>query len=101
MPIFNFGKLFLDITTLTTGKYDALTSTYIPGPGLSLSTFTQQLPNDLKPVYGNGLSSNATIIPEPYLSMWYLVMNIVVYSFLTWYLDNVIPNEYGYRRSIL
>jgi len=33
IPFFNFGKIFLDISSYTTGRLDTLTQTFIPGPG--------------------------------------------------------------------
>ncbi|KAJ3192478.1 ATP-binding cassette sub- A member 1 [Irineochytrium annulatum] len=94
LPFFNFGKLFLDISTFTTGMLDGLTSTFVPGPGFPWSALYTPVPQNLQPVYGNGQYPN---IPPPVDSMYYLLMNIVVYGALTWYLDNVIPNEYGYH----
>lgn len=33
IPFFNFGKVFLDITQLSQGMVDQLTSTQLPAPG--------------------------------------------------------------------
>lgn len=45
LPFFNFGKLVLDVSQLTTGKLDALTETYIAGPGLSPWYIPLLMPN--------------------------------------------------------
>ncbi|KAJ3217033.1 ATP-binding cassette sub- A member 1 [Dinochytrium kinnereticum] len=93
LPFFNFGKIFLDIMSLTTGKLDVLTSTYIPGPGFPWSSLFQPIPKDFLPIYPSGSSP---AIPLPIGAVHNLLANIAIYGVLTWYFDNVIPNEYGY-----
>ena len=44
-------------------------------------------------------SGNYTF-PPPVQGMEFMVMNLFLYAFLTWYLDNVIPDEYGQRRPL-
>ncbi|KAI9098683.1 hypothetical protein DFS34DRAFT_618514 [Phlyctochytrium arcticum] len=93
LPFFNFGKAFLDISTYTTGKLDSLTNTFIEGPGFAWSTIYQKLPDNLRPVYGSG---DVPDIP-PLVQSWYLLlMNMLVYGILTWYLDAVIKDEFGW-----
>ncbi|KAJ3213534.1 ATP-binding cassette sub- A member 1 [Dinochytrium kinnereticum] len=91
IPFFNFGKLFLDITTLTTGRLDTLTQTFIPGPGFPWSQLYETLPDQLLPLYDGGYPTVTT----PVVSWYLLIMNIFLYSILLWFFDNVIPNEYG------
>ncbi|KAJ3299116.1 ATP-binding cassette sub- A member 1 [Borealophlyctis nickersoniae] len=93
LPFFNFGKIFLDITTYTTGKLDVLTQTYIPGPGFQWNSLYAAIPDNLRPVYGSGTIPD---IPPPVQSWYFLLFDMAVYAILTWYLDNVIPNEFGY-----
>lgn len=97
VPFFNFGKMFLDITTLTTGKLDAITATFIPGPGFSFSALYNVIDSNLLPTYADG----HPLVPPPVQSLYFLIMNIAVYGVLTWYLDKIIANEFGYRRPIL
>ncbi|KAI8909840.1 hypothetical protein EDD86DRAFT_247174 [Gorgonomyces haynaldii] len=97
LPFFNFGRMFLDITTLTTGSYDALTNTYIPGPGFPWSQLYDKIDEKLLPLYGDNLPPN---LPPPVQTWYILLLNVVGYWLLTWYLDNVIPNEFGYKRPI-
>ncbi|KAI8921283.1 hypothetical protein DFJ77DRAFT_449232 [Powellomyces hirtus] len=92
-PFFNFGKMFLDITTYTTGRLDTLTNTFIPGPGFAWSTLFQSLPNDLRPTYGSGSTPD---VPPPIDSWRFLLMNMLFYGVLTWYFDCVIPDEFGW-----
>ncbi|KAJ3018234.1 ATP-binding cassette sub- A member 1 [Thoreauomyces humboldtii] len=92
-PFFNFGKMFLDITTYTTGRLDSLTNTFIPGPGFSWSTLHSTLPAELLPTYGSGTTP---AVPVPVDSWKYLLMNMLFYGVLTWYLDCVIPDEFGW-----
>ncbi|KAJ3185215.1 ATP-binding cassette sub- A member 1 [Gaertneriomyces sp. JEL0708] len=92
LPFFNFGKIFLDFTTLTTGRLDSLTSTFIPGPGFPWSQLYEKIPSDLTPIYSNG---NVPDIPVPVESWYLLLMNIALYGVLTLYFDAVIPDEFG------
>ncbi|RIA85383.1 hypothetical protein C1645_781967 [Glomus cerebriforme] len=88
IPFFNFGKIFLDISNLASGNLDELTQTLIPGPGFKWNDLYKRI--DDKPE-----------VPAPIQSLYFLLMNIVFYSILTWYFDKVIPNEYGNRRNPL
>ncbi|KAJ3054920.1 ATP-binding cassette sub- A member 1 [Rhizophlyctis rosea] len=97
-PFFNFGKVFLDIVTYTTGTLDNLTNTYIPGPGFKWGSLYEPLPNDLRPTYGD--DGAVPDIPPPVQSFYFLLMNMAIFAALTWYFDNVIPNEFGYKKPI-
>ncbi|KAL2915617.1 hypothetical protein HK105_204802 [Polyrhizophydium stewartii] len=91
LPFFNFGHMFLDISSMTTGQLDRLTNTYIPGPGFPWSALYSAPPSDTLPFYGD----NPPAVP-PVIQAWYLlIMDCFVYGLLLWYCDNVIPNEYG------
>nr|KAJ3419409.1 ATP-binding cassette sub- A member 1 [Polyrhizophydium stewartii] len=91
-PFFNFGHMFLDISTLTTGQLDQLTSTYIPGPGFPWSSLYSPLPSTSLPVYGDNKPPDVPAVVQA----WYLlIMDCFVYGLLLWYFDNVIPNEFG------
>ncbi|ORZ30829.1 hypothetical protein BCR44DRAFT_1443906 [Catenaria anguillulae PL171] len=85
LPFFHFGKLFIDISLRTSGRFDFLTGTNIPGPG-----FPDQLPT-----FGGTRKPN---VPYPATSMHLLIFNIVLYTLLAWYFDKVIPDEYGRRQ---
>ncbi|KAJ3337626.1 ATP-binding cassette sub- A member 1 [Gonapodya sp. JEL0774] len=89
-----FGKMFLDITTLTTGKIDTLTSTYIQGPGFPWAQLYNPVPNNLLPVYGD----YQPIVPAPVQSWHFLLIDIVFFGVLTWYFDQVIQDEFGVAR---
>ena len=89
--------MFLDITTLTTGLLDSLTQTYIPGPGFAWSDLYSSFPNSSLPIYGTAGAPN---VPAPASSWNYLIMDCFFYGGLLWYLDNVIPNEFGMRRPM-
>ncbi|KAL5032325.1 hypothetical protein RTP6_000451 [Batrachochytrium dendrobatidis] len=92
IPFFNFGHMFLDIATLTTGMLDTLTNTYIPGPGFPWATLYTSVPRDSLPTYGDGLPP---VVPQT-IQAWYLmIMDCFFYGILLWYFDNVIPNEFG------
>ena len=89
--------MFLDITTLTTGLLDTLTQTYIPGPGFGWSDLYKNFPNSSLPSYG---ANGTPDVPPPANAWNYLIMDCFFYGFLLWYLDNVIPNEYGMSRPL-
>jgi hypothetical protein len=92
IPSFNFSKIFLDICTLTIGSADVLTSTYTKGPGFYFSSLYTNVSSELLPVYEDGSQPN---IPLTYWSLCLLLGNMLFFSLLAWYFDNVIPNEFG------
>jgi hypothetical protein len=86
--------MFLDITTFTTGKLEEFTGTFIPGPGMDWAGLYKSVPDQLQPIYSDGTRPN---IPPAVTNFYYLLMNIAFYGFLTFYLDNVLPDEFGNR----
>lgn len=92
-PFFNFGKLFLDISTLTTGKPSAVTGTYSSGPGAPWSALFIPVISELLPTYGDGTIPKPT---SPLISVYLLIMDCAIFAVLTWYCDAVVPNEFGY-----
>ncbi|KAJ3267738.1 ATP-binding cassette sub- A member 1, partial [Terramyces sp. JEL0728] len=96
-PFFNFGHIFLDITTLTTGVLDQLTQNYTPGPGFPWSTLYNKFPATSLPSYG---SAGLPDVPAPIQAWYFLIMNCFFYGILLWFFDNVIPNEFGASRPI-
>ena len=98
LPFFNFGKMFLDISTSTTGRLDELTNTYVAGPGFPWSSLFQTIPSNLLPTYPDGTKPS---VPAPVISWYLLIMDILLYAILTWYLDQVLPDQFGYRISPL
>ena len=95
-PFFNFGRMFLDINTFTTGKLDELTDTFIPGPGLDWSRLYSTVPEYVQPIYSDGTRPN---IPPPADNFYWFLINIAFYGFLTFYFDNILPDEFGNRLS--
>ncbi|KAG5460735.1 MAG: hypothetical protein BJ554DRAFT_7177, partial [Olpidium bornovanus] len=76
------------MNSLTTGTHDALTDTFIAGPGFGWDDMYRS-PN-----------SGGTVVPPPPVHSWnYLVMNAFVYLILALYLDQVVPDEYGCARK--
>ncbi|KAI8611892.1 hypothetical protein BC830DRAFT_1068307 [Chytriomyces sp. MP71] len=92
VPFFNFGHMFLDIASLTTGTSDPLTNSYIPGPGFSLAILTG-MPASATASLGKDLD-----LPAPIQALYFMVMNIVVYFILALYFDAVLPDIYGNYR---
>ncbi|KAI8919679.1 P-loop containing nucleoside triphosphate hydrolase protein [Entophlyctis helioformis] len=97
LPFFNFGHMFLDISTLTTGQLDTLTNTFIPGPGFPWESLYSALPNSSLPVFAGGIPP---AVPPPVQAWYFLIMNCAVYGALLWFFDNVIPDEFGMSRPI-
>ncbi|KAJ2990991.1 ATP-binding cassette sub- A member 1 [Globomyces sp. JEL0801] len=95
IPFFSFGRMFLDISILTTGNFDQLTQTVTPGPGFQWNTLYDPIPNSSLIPNGN---DGYPLVPRPLDSLIYLIYTMVGYYILTWYFDNIIPNEYGYSR---
>jgi ABC-type multidrug transport system ATPase subunit len=96
IPFFNFGKIFLDISTYTTGTYDFLTDSIVAGPGFAWSNLYEAIPVELRPRYDGAIPD----LPAPVQSWGFMFMNVIVFSFLTWYFDNVIPDEFGKRKPL-
>lgn len=94
LPFFNFGAMFLNISTLTTGQYDQITNQYIPGNEFSWSDLYIPIPTNLLPTYTD---STNPVVPAPINIFYWFILNILLYSVLTWYLDRALPNEYGVR----
>eukprot|EP00842_Homolaphlyctis_polyrhiza_P000564 jgi/Hompol1/1508/HPOL_000597-RA len=92
LPFFNFGLIFLQISTLTTGSIDQLTGTFIPGPGFPWSALYNQLPKTLLTAYG---SKGYPDVPTPVKSWIWMIIDAFLFGLLLWFFDNVIPNEFG------
>ncbi|CAG8468063.1 989_t:CDS:2, partial [Scutellospora calospora] len=93
LPFFNFGKFYLDLSMLTAGKLDQVTQTVIPGPGFAWDNLYNTIPDTYLPVYDT--SNIKPAVPPPIQSWYFLLMNIGFYFLLTWYLDKIIPDEFG------
>ncbi|KAG0269989.1 ATP-binding cassette sub- A member 1 [Actinomortierella ambigua] len=100
LPFFNFGKIFLDISMLSTGRYDVLTDTYVPGPGFHWSDLYQPIPQMYTPTYDEYRTRHPDV-PAPIQSWYLLLMNIGFFAILTLYFDQVVADEYGNRRHAL
>ena len=83
--------------SLTTGKLDLLTDTFVPGPGCSFASLVNKLPTNLIPNYPNGVVPN---IPPTAHSIYFLLMNISLYYVLALYFDQVIVTKFGKRRGL-
>ncbi|KAI9597443.1 hypothetical protein BDF19DRAFT_435110 [Syncephalis fuscata] len=90
IPFFNFGKLYLDISRYTAGKYSVVTGEYTKGLGFPWSRLYEDLSTD---VTSSAILSER--VPRPIVSWYLLIANIGFYLLLTWYFDKVIPSEFG------
>lgn len=88
-PFFNFGKLYVDVAACSAGKYSFATNTIIPGPGFPFSQLFSVIPQEVQPTGDN------YDLPVPAQALYFLLWNIFFYAALTWFLDEVIPDEYG------
>ena len=82
LPFFNFGKVFLDISTFN--------SNTIPGQATTENKFFEF--SDIFAAPKFLLSGD---VPAPIQSWYFLIMNCFVFGVLVWYLDNVVPDAYG------
>lgn len=98
LPFFNFGKMFLDISSATVGKFDSTTETYTPGPGFNWSSIYTPLPEYLLPSFSSA-GIRKPNVPSPIASWYLMLMNIGIFLFLAIYLDQVAPNEVGQRKG--
>lgn len=101
IPFFNFGKIYLDISVLTSGKLDVLSSTYTGGPGFHWSDLYKYLDSSFLPIYGDDGDYRYPDLPTPVQAWYFLLMNIGVYFLLTLYFDRVISTYSGRRESFL
>ncbi|KAG0211088.1 ATP-binding cassette sub- A member 1 [Mortierella sp. GBA30] len=100
IPFFNFGKIFLDMSLFATGRFDLLTSTYIPGPGFHWNDLYNKIPSDYTPTYDDARTRHPDV-PAPIQSWYLMLMNIGVFAILTLYLDQVVADDYGNKRHPL
>ncbi|KAG0299917.1 ATP-binding cassette sub- A member 1, partial [Dissophora globulifera] len=100
IPFFNFGKIFLDMSLFATGRFDILTSTYIPGPGFHWSDLYNPIPSDFTPTYDDARTRHPNV-PAPIQSWYFMLMNIGVFVILTLYFDQVVADDYGNKRHPL
>ncbi|XJO74377.1 hypothetical protein BDV3_005203 [Batrachochytrium dendrobatidis] len=96
-PFFNAGHLFLDTSTVTTGRVDQLTGTKFPGYDFAWSSLFNPIPQELVPNYG---VSGVANIPLPVNALYFLLCNCLFYGVLMWYFDNVIADEFGSSRPV-
>jgi ABC-type multidrug transport system fused ATPase/permease subunit len=94
LPPFNFGALYLMIATLSAGSYDFATDSLVAGPGFTWSQLFQPIPAASQPTFGT------FNFPLPVQFLYFLLWNMAFYALLTWYCDNVIPDEFGQRRPL-
>ncbi|KAG0057974.1 ATP-binding cassette sub- A member 1 [Linnemannia elongata] len=100
IPFFNFGKVFLDMSLFSSGRFDLLTSTPIPGPGFHWNNLYDKIPTSFTPTYDTYKTRHPDV-PAPIQSWYLLLMNIGVFAILTLYFDQVVADDYGNKRHPL
>jgi len=88
-PVFNFGKIYIDIASLALNQLDS-NGSVVPGPGFYWENMTSY---NYSMYPGND-------IPPPSHAVGFFIMNFFLYLTLAWFFENVIPDEYGNRRPI-
>ncbi|ORX83600.1 hypothetical protein BCR32DRAFT_291916 [Anaeromyces robustus] len=92
LPFFNFGKLFIDISNLSSNSYNSVTNTVVKGTGFKWNDFFK------KPSSLLNYALKLDYMEPTCYALYYLFANIVLYYVLGLYLDNILPNEYGNRK---
>ncbi|KAK3843110.1 MAG: hypothetical protein J3R72DRAFT_119764 [Linnemannia gamsii] len=100
IPFFNFGKIFLDMSLFSAGRFDLLTATYIKGPGFHWNDLYNKIPTSFTPTYDTYKTRHPDV-PAPIQSWYFLLMNIGVFAILTLYFDQVVADDYGNKRHPL
>jgi len=94
-PFFNFGKCYVDIAALAVGSYSLATDSYTGGVGFTWNDLYSPIPALYLPSYGS-----YPTLPAPVQSLYFLLWNIAFYGLLTWYVDHVIPDDFGNRYPV-
>jgi len=92
VPFFNFGKLFVDISNLSSNSFNSISNTVVKGPGYKWSDFSK------KPESLLNYALKLDYMEPTCYAFYYLIANISLYYIAALYLDNVLPNEYGNRK---
>ncbi|RKP06014.1 P-loop containing nucleoside triphosphate hydrolase protein [Thamnocephalis sphaerospora] len=93
VPFFNFSQLYIDVTARSTGSTDPLTGRFVDGFGFRFIDLYKN------PLVGGTSYGNLVLAPNTHLM--FLILDMLFWSVLAWYLDNIVPNSYGYRRPLL
>ncbi|OLY81151.1 ABC transporter A family member 2 [Smittium mucronatum] len=99
LPPFNFGIMFVTVSNLASGSIQPITGTLIPGVGFKWKNLYENIPSSY--VQSTGVNSEIIPVPKPVFFFYQLLINIVMYMALTWYMDNVVPNNFRVRKSPL
>jgi ABC-type multidrug transport system ATPase subunit len=92
IPFFNFGKMYMDVSFLSSNTYNYISETIVEGPGFKYDDLFEKVKAT---VPGNMNLDNM----EPTINaFYYLIFNMVFYMILTIYFDNVRPNKYGKKK---
>ncbi|ORX83599.1 P-loop containing nucleoside triphosphate hydrolase protein, partial [Anaeromyces robustus] len=93
LPFFNFGRIYYDIAQLSGSSINIITGMTVSGKGFKLS--------DLSKIPETSISYilDLDYLDAPINSVLYYLINIILYSILTLYFDNIIPNEFGNCQS--
>jgi len=92
IPFFNFGKLYTDISALSSNTYNVITNTVIKGKGFHWDDLFK------KPDSILNYALNLDFMEPTSHAIYYMLGSIALYYILALYFDNVLPNEYGNRK---
>jgi ABC-type multidrug transport system fused ATPase/permease subunit len=80
------------ISTLSIGDVNSLSQEYISPPGFTWADLYKDIPSDLL--------VTSDIFPPPPIQSWcWSIMNMFLFLTLAWYLDSILPDEYGVRQK--
>ncbi|PVU88443.1 hypothetical protein BB561_005858 [Smittium simulii] len=99
LPFFNFGVLFVTISNMSAGTINSVTSVYIPGPGFKFADLNRAIPKNL--IQSLDVGGDVPAVPFPGSFLVQMLINLLIFIILTFYFDNVVPNQFGVSQHLL
>ncbi|KAI1302826.1 ATP-binding cassette sub- A member 1 [Mortierella claussenii] len=91
-PFIHFARLWGQISTLSLSTVDSSTGNITQATGFNFTALTN---------FQQENAQTQDLLPQPVSALTYYGINIILAALMTLYFDQVIPDEYGHRRSVL
>jgi len=89
LPFFNFGRIYFDISTISGSSVNIITGNIVKGAGFGIKDLSKIPETYIRYVL------ELDYFNSPGTCLIYLLLDIVIFTLLTLYFDNVIPNKFG------